>query len=211
MHCEHANPQLTEFAGGELAAAEHDAIESHMRECSQCQADYEAISQFTAMAQNWHDEMVPAWVPPRMPSRDWFENFRLWFPTAASTAALAMATLLFVQMPQTVGSLPTGQNLPPNYDSLPPLPQATKAAMVQSVMDGSRAQRQQELQALLQILKAEMDKRTIQTEESLRFVISTQLQGQQELDDLYQQVEAIMLNPEQTSTATIRPLRDLSE
>lgn len=202
MLCEHANPQLTEFAAGELAPSVRQAIESHINDCATCQADYDAISQFSAMATNWHDELVPAWTPPRMASRDWFENFRLWFPTAASTAALAMATLIFVQMPQTTGSLPVTQTTQTNYDTLPPLPQATQAAMVQSVMDGSREQRQQELQALLKILKAEMDKRSIQTEESLRFVISNQLQGQQELDDLYKQVEVMMLNPDQTSAAT---------
>ena len=67
--------------------------------------------------------------------------------------------------------------------------------MVKSVMDGSRKQRQEELQALLKMLKAEMDRRSIETEESLRFVITNQLHGQEELDELYKQVEGLMQEP----------------
>jgi anti-sigma factor RsiW len=201
MLCEHANPYLIEYAEGELPSGRHTEVEAHLSGCAKCQADYDAIIQFRTMASNWHDEVVPAWKPAPIPGHDWFESFRLWFPTAASTAALAMATLIFIQLPETSGVLPTNQTMPTNYEALPPLPQATQAAMVQSVMDGSRQQRQAELQALLKILKAEMDKRSIETEESLRFVISSQLQGQQELDDLYNQVEDIMLNPDQ-ATAT---------
>ena len=200
MLCEHANPQLVEFAAQELSAATHAEVEQHLVNCETCQTDYAAIVDWRTMASNWHDEVVPVWKPVSMPGRDLFENFRQWFPTAISTAALAMATLIFVQTPQTdIGTLPTGQNQAASFEALPPLPQAQQAAMVQSVMEGSREQRQGELQALLKILKAEMDRRSIETEESLRFVISHQLQGQEEMDELYRQVEAIMLNPDQAA------------
>ncbi len=193
MHCEQANPQLIEYAERLLPPDVHDQVEAHLNTCTTCQADLEAITQWQAMASNWHDEVVPNWKPAPVSERDLFENLRIWFPTAASAAALAMATLIFVQMPpQTNGTLPSGQSVATDYQSLPPLPQATQAAMVQSVMDGSREQRAEELQALLKILKAEMDRRSIETEESMRFIIANQLKGQQELDELYEQVEAMM-------------------
>jgi len=198
MQCEQANPQLIEYAEGELPAAVTAEVEAHLNTCATCQADFAAISQWRGMAGNWHDEVVPNWKPAPVTGsggRDLFENLRMWFPTATSTAALAMATLIFVQMPpQNGGVLPTQQPAAASYESLPPLPQATQAAMVQSVMEGSREQRAEELQALLKILKAEMDRRSIETEESLRFIISNQLQGQEELDELYKQVEAMMSN-----------------
>jgi len=200
MLCEHANSQLVEYATRELPPDVHHEVEQHLASCETCQADYDAIAVWRTMASNWHDEVVPSWKPQPMPRRDIFENLRLWFPTAISTAALAMAALIFVQTPQSNGTLPAGQPSAANYESLPHLPQATQAAMVQSVMDSSREQRQHELQALLKILKAEMDRRSIETEESLRFVISNQLQGQQELDELYRQVEAYTLNPEPAAT-----------
>ena len=199
MLCEHANPKLIEYAAGELPEQVRSEVERHLNSCETCQADYDSIAQFRTMASTWHDEVVPNWKPPRVPSRDLFENFRLWFPTAASTAALAMATLIFVQLPEPSATLPSGSQMPADYQALPQLPQATQAAMVQSVMEGSREQRQEELQALLKILKAEMDRRSIETEESLKFIISNQLQGQQELDELYRQVEDLMLDPEQAN------------
>lgn len=205
MLCEQANPQLVEYAEHELPADVQAQVEAHLDTCSTCQADFAAITQWRNMASNWHDEVVPSWKPAAVTggnAADFFENFRMWFPTAASTAALAMVTLIFVQMPpQSNGTLPTQQPVAANYETLPPLPQANQAAqaaLVQSVMEGSREQRAEELQALLKILKAEMDRRSIETEESLRFIISNQLQGQEELDELYKQVEAMM----STSTAS---------
>lgn len=207
MLCEHANPQLVEYAAKELPPSLQLQVEEHLSGCDTCQADFAAIGQLRTMAANWHDEVAPAWQPPRIPGRDYLENLRLWFPTFASTAALAVVAVMFVQMPASNGTLPVNQsaNADGYYANLPALPQATQAAMVQSVMDGSRVQRQEELQALLKILKNEMDRRSIETEDSLRYVITHQLQGQQELDDLYQQVEALMLTPEQASTLNPQP------
>jgi putative zinc finger protein len=202
MLCEHANPLLIEYATGELPAEEQQRVAAHLTDCAACQAEYAAVEHWQSMANNWQDEVVPQWHPAPMPKKDWYENFRVWFPTAASTAALAMATLMYVQLPQTTGALPNPVNTPANYEHLPPLPQATQAAMVERVMEGSREQRAEELQALLKILKAEMDRRSIETEESLRFVITSQLQGQQELDALYKQVEDLMEHPQPANTLT---------
>lgn len=193
MLCEHANPFLVEYAERELPAGRMLEIEEHLTGCERCQADFAAITEWRTMAANWHDETPPLWQAPVMPGRDYLDSFRQWFPTFASAAALAMVALIYIQPPAADnGTLPSGQTVATDYSSLPPLPQATQAAMVESVMEGSREQRQEELQALLKILKAEMDRRSIETEESMRYIISHQIQGQQELDDLYQQVEALM-------------------
>lgn len=199
MLCEHANPLLIDYAQNSLNDSLALEVETHVGTCPNCQTDLQAINMLSNMSQNWHDESVPAWQPTPVTSHGWLDNFRLWFPTAASTAALAMATLIFVQMPQNNGTLPTSSQSASNFKALPELPQATQAAMVESVMQGSREQRQEELQILLKYLKAEMDRRTIETEDSLRFVITNQLQGQQELDELYLQVKDLVI------TADTRP------
>ncbi|MEQ8691017.1 MAG: hypothetical protein RIC89_09325, partial [Pseudomonadales bacterium] len=82
-----------------------------------------------------------------------------------------------------------------DYSELPQLPQATQAAF-NDALETNREQRKQELQTLLGILTAEMNRRSIETEESLRFLVSSQLQGQQELDQLYQQVEKLIDEPQ---------------
>ncbi len=202
MRCEEANPLLVEYAERELPPGRLLEIEEHMTDCERCQADFAAITEWRTMSASWHDETPPAWQPIKMPGRDYLDSFRQWFPTFASAAALAMVAILYVQPPADAnGTLPQGQPAATDYSNLPPLPQATQAAMVESVMEGSREQRQEELQALLKILKAEMDRRSIETEESMRYIISHQIQGQQELDDLYRQVEELMASDGTTTQA----------
>ena len=202
MHCDQANAQLVEYASDELAPSLNLEIEQHVAGCDTCQADLSAITAMQRMANNWHDEAPPAWTPQAIPNQrpglgDLLDNFRLWFPTFASATALVLVAVLFVQqggVPDN-GTLPSNSTASTNYQDLPQLPQgaeATQAALVQSVLKSSEEQRAEELQALLKVLKAEMDKRSIATEESLRYIISHQIQGQKELDELYRQVEELM-------------------
>lgn len=212
MLCEHANPLLIDYAQKSLNDSLSVEVETHLESCADCQSDFEAINMLSTMAENWHDETVPAWQPtPVVSNHNWLDNFRLWFPTAASTAALAVATMIFVQTPENIGVLPASSQPLSSYQELPELPQATQAAMVERVMEGSREQRQEELQVLLQYLKAEMDRRTIETEDSLRFVITNQLQGQQELDELYQQVKELVTTADRQPAATSDTGSDAAE
>ena len=193
MHCDQANELLVELASDELDVALRNEVQTHLDGCETCQQEYAGIVQWAKLANNWQEEMPPTWRAPQMAGQSFADTFRQWFPSFASAAALAMVGLIYFQPPAPSGVLPQGQPAgAAQYQDLPVLPQATQAAMVESVMEGSRAQRKEELQALLKILKAEMDRRSIETEESLRYIISHQIQGQQELDDLYTQVEAMM-------------------
>ena len=208
MLCEQANPLLVEYGSGELSAQVALEVEQHLAHCTDCQQEFTAISNIANLAREWHDEVPAAWHPPQIEGRDWRESFRQWFPSFASAAALAMVGLLYIQMPGTNGTLPTGSTPAGDYQTLPELPKATQAAMVEQVMENSREQRQEELQALLKILKAEMDRRSIETEESLRYVITHQIQGQQELDELYSQVDAMM---EQSPDGNPGSAREISQ
>ncbi len=206
MLCEHANAQLVEYASDELSPSLNLEIEQHVSGCELCQADLSAITAMQRMAGTWHDEMPPAWTPHEMPQKrptlaDLMDNFRLWFPTFASATALVLVAVLFIQQGGVTdaGVLPGNSTASSDYQTLPQLPQgteATQAALVESVLKSSEEQRAEELQALLKVLKAEMDKRSIATEESLRYIISHQIQGQKELDELYRQVEALMTEGE---------------
>ena len=201
MRCEEANALLVEYACDELNPQLRLEVEAAIAGCDKCQADLEAITSMQRMATSWHEETPPAWTPePVVGSKpalgDLLDNFRLWFPTFASATALVLVAVLFVQQGSLTesGTLPANSTATTDYQNLPQLPQgeAQQAALVQSVLESSQEQRAQEIQALLKVLKAEMDKRSIATEESLRYIISHQIQGQQELDELYRQVEELM-------------------
>ena len=51
-------------------------------------------------------------------------------------------------------------------------------------MAANRAQREQELAALAATLKQEMDRRAFETEDSLRYLVTHQVQGERRLNDL---------------------------
>ena len=91
MRCDLANPLLVEYADGELHPEQHADIADHLDSCDTCQADYASITQWQSMAKNWHQEQPPAWQPPKLANdsmTSFFDNFRQWFPTFASAAAL---------------------------------------------------------------------------------------------------------------------------
>lgn len=201
MLCEQANAQLVEYAAHELSPATNREIAEHVSTCTTCQSDLANITAMQRLAEQWQDEIPPPLPalfgePQRPPLHTgrahWLTGFRQWFPTLASASALVLVSVMYFQQPGSNGVLPASPGAV-NYEELPPLPQtASQAALVQSVLESSEEQRAKEIQALLKVLKAEMDKRTIQTEESLRYIITHQLQGQQELDELYRQVEQLM-------------------
>ena len=203
MQCELANTKLVEFVNQELTPEISLEVEAHVASCEACQADYETICAFSNMAATWQDEEPRPWTPPAVQGsgangiQEWMDSLRNWFPTFASATALVLVAVMYFQPAnQPAGLLPQNSTVAADYNNLPQLPQAeaTQAALVQSVLESSEEQRAEEIQALLRVLKAEMDKRSIATEESLRYIITHQIQGQKELDELYRQVEDLMTN-----------------
>lgn len=197
MLCEEANSQLVDYAEGALSASAHEAVETHLHGCATCQSDYSAITSLQSMAINWHDEQPPAWKIPEIerPASEWMDEwldgFRNWFPTFASATALVLVSVMyFDDSGQDSAQLPHNQ-VATGYEALPELPQAQQAAFVDSVLETSREQRQEEFSALLEYITAEMNRRSIETEESMRFILSSQIEGQKELDQLYQQIERL--------------------
>lgn len=196
MHCDQANALLIEYAEGTLSPADHAAVEACLATCEKCQADYEAIVQWRTMANNWHDEQPPAWNAPALARPSYLEQtldgFRQWFPSLASATALVLVGVMYMGEPTSNGVLPSNGTVAADYQNLPQLPQATQAAF-DSALQTNREQRRQELSSLLEIITAEMNRRSIETEDSLRFLVTSQVQGQQELDALYKQVEELLL------------------
>ncbi len=194
MRCEEVSELLIEYAEGTLPPDVAAQVEAALPGCDQCQEDLAAIMEFRTMASSWHDEVPPAWKIPEVSNQsagigDFLEGFRQWFPTFASATALVLVAVLYAQTPAQTGQLPSGQMT--DYESLPQLPTATQAAF-DSALETNREQRKQELTTLLEMLTAEMNRRSLETEESMRFLISSQIEEQRELDQLYRQVDALL-------------------
>ncbi|MFB3105220.1 MAG: anti-sigma factor [Pseudomonadales bacterium] len=191
MHCEHVQSLLFEYADGLLAQDTRGEVSEHLTTCPHCSADHASILEMESQARVWHDLPAPAWQIPKIPSRVNFSQFTQWFPSLASAAALILVGVLYFKDPGSepkLGLPPT--SAPPNSE-LVSLQNLDQRNLMQTALDTNRAQRQQELEVLVRLLKGEMDRRSLETEESLRYVIAHQIQGQRELDDLYERVQKI--------------------
>jgi hypothetical protein len=198
MRCEDARFRLFDYVDHTLADRERADLDEHLDTCSSCRSDLESLSDLSLQAKVWHDLPAPRWQPPRVGSGFDSSGLQQWFPSLASALALILVAGLYLQptqnglpAPGNSGQTMAGTQLPGNT-----MPVSARA---DALRISNRLERQQELQALVQLLRAEMDRRNEETEESLRYVIAHQLQGQQEIDDLYQYIRKVSLDttPEQ--------------
>jgi hypothetical protein len=191
MYCEDARESL--FARLDGAPADQEALQAHLETCADCQALSRDMQGLAAQARVWHDVTPPRWNPhpaawrtgaPAWTGREgWRQWLQQWFPPLASAAALLLAAGLYLQSSNGVpaGTTPAATDVP--------------AAPANQVLAVSRQERQQELEALPALLKAEMDRRSLETEQSLKYIISHQIQSQRQLDSLGKRLETVNLQP----------------
>ncbi len=213
MNCEEARSslfELVEDAGG-LAPGEREALQAHVAGCPSCSADVEAIRTWRQHARAWRDEPTPRWNRPRIERPAW-RDWRGWFPVAASTAALALAVIAVVgpraatedEAPPPAAAAHdhelqrqlVGAALAQFREELDGRREADRSFVLQAVMEAARDQREEELTALAVFLKAEMDRRSLETDESLRYVITDQVRDRRRLEDLFQRVGTRRDTPE---------------
>ncbi|MCZ6641451.1 MAG: zf-HC2 domain-containing protein, partial [Gammaproteobacteria bacterium] len=188
MHCEHVQSLLFEYADLQLAQNTREELSEHLDTCPQCSEDYASILEMESRAQVWHDLPAPSWQVPKIASHLNFSLFTQWFPSLASASALVLVGILYFAEPGAEPRLALPPVSAPPYTQAVNLQDIDQEILMQTVLDSNRAQRRQDLEAIARLLKGEMDRRSLETEESLRYVIAHQIQSQQELDDLYQRV-----------------------
>ena len=212
MRCDEAGPLIPELTEGRLSASMRSALERHIDGCEECRGIADAVATWNRNTVMWDEITPPAWqVNVGQRPRRSFEwpSFFQWFPVATSAAALALVAALFVTQgapapdaavpgnPTIAGSnLGTAATVPVSFDTTPD-PQfeafqrelddrlaVDQSLLLQTILETNRTQRQQEMEALVKVLKAEIDRKSLETDESLRYVISHQLQEQERVDQL---------------------------
>ena len=206
MNCDEARSSLFEWVEDEagIPAAERGALRAHVEGCPSCTADVEAIQAMRRHADAWRDEPMPRWQRPRVERPGW-RDWRVWFPVAASTAAFALAAVAVVApwaasgpheapAPTVAGYDPALQRqlvdaaVDRFRDEFERRREVDRALLLQAAMEAARNQREEELTTLAAFLKAEMDRRSLETDESLRYLITDQARDRRRLEDLFQRV-----------------------
>lgn len=198
MHCERARAALLEHLDQGSNPGLDAELQGHLTACEECTTFSHDLQNLQAQARVWHDLTPPPWNPaPAVwtatagwraaaspgAAIGWRALVTQWLPVAASTTALLLAAGLFWRNQPAPAETPVAE--------VPP------AAAVNELLAASRQERQQDMKALTALLKAEMDRRSLETEESLKYVISHQIQSQRELDALRDRLSESAAPPEQ--------------
>ncbi len=188
MHCEDARDALLDSLDGPPNEARAAALDAHLTGCADCRALQQDLNHMATRAAVWHELTPPAWNPLAAPRREapaagWLAVLQTWFAPTASALALLLALGVYWQAPASG----TGGVQPAAFP-----PDRAPAAGLRAVSaDGgagddllttARAERQEALEALTALLKAEMDRRSLETEQSLKYIISHQIQSQRQLE-----------------------------
>ena len=232
MNCEEAGPLLAELADGTLAAATARRVQEHMEGCDDCFALATTLGAWQRRAQDWEDLPAPVILLPHVPPErrgwrwpSWPVNVNWWqvVPTAASLGALVLAVLAFVRSGE-----PSADEAA--FVAAPPVPanaqvlnatfdewqqdfqhrlEVDQSLIVQAVMVANEDRRQRELDALARLLKAEMDRQALETDQSLRYVVAHQLREQERMDQLVRQVRLFSDDADFTEDTFAEPTGDL--
>ena len=221
MRCDEAGPLIPELTEGRLSGESRFALERHLDDCEDCRAIGDQVAAWNRNTVMWDEVAPPAWQVNvgHRPQRSFqWPSFFQWFPVATSAVALALVAALFVTQsapttpgtvipggPTIAGTNPTlGPTLPVSFDTSTDTLQfealqqqlddrlaVDQSLLLQAVLEANRTQRQQEMEALVKVLKAEMDRNSFETDESLRYVIAHQLQEQERVDELTRELREI--------------------
>ena len=232
MNCEEAGPLLAELADGTLAAATARRVQEHTEGCDDCFSLATTLGAWQRLVQDWEDLPAPVILLPHVPSRrrrlrwpSWPVNVNWWqvVPTAASLGALVLAAVAFMRAGSPLPDNPPVMAATP----VPASPQVLNATfdewqqdfqhrlevdqslIVQAVMVANEDRRQRELDALARLLKAEMDRQALETDQSLRYVVAHQLREQERMDQLVRQVRLFSDDADFTEDMFAEPTGDL--
>ena len=192
MHCEDARDALLEALDRPQEDRFDAALDAHLADCADCRGLQQDLTRMSTRATVWHELAPPAWNPltaprPGASTGDWLAAARTWFAPVASALALLLALGVYWQAP--AGGAATPQRAAPALDRTPaadlrPISADGAGLPGDDLLAAARAERQQALEALTALLKAEMDRRSVETEQSLKYIISHQIQSQRQLEAL---------------------------
>lgn len=211
MRCDRAREVLFEYRTGLLAAAEREEVAGHLNECEMCRRQLADLTSFEVTARDWQDLEPPLWDPrsviPGAPPGMARLAVR-WLPLAAAlvlTVFVAAGTEFgrtpdgfYVRFgveepspPEARAEAATADELQSAIDRLRAQQSMEQELLREALMTASSSQRRRELEAMLALVRAQLDEHAEDTRDSLRFVIDLQRRDQQRLSELDQQLQRI--------------------
>lgn len=212
--CEQCREQLFDFVDGNLPPLAQQIVDQHLQHCENCNSELSSIWNLQSRASHWHDERVPRWnkkhfffEPSPWPMRmQWAASFASVFVLILVLTEARISTVdgLTVDFSGSGVRYVSQTELTERLDQVQSLQQTeldmsvqrltsqqitTNQLLLRTVLDASRQERREDLGNMLVLWEEVQDQRSISTEESLRFLIASQVQDRREIRDLNDALE----------------------
>lgn len=207
--CEQCKEQLFDFINSALPSLEKQRVDQHLQHCGECNADLTELWNLQSKVSGWRDERVPRWnrkqfffEPSPWPMRfQWAASFAsvlvlILVLTQARISTVGGLTLDFagddsryISRPELMQQLARSQNLQrsefdSNVQKLTSAQITTNQLLLRTVLNVTRQERRDDLGTMLVLWERSQDQRSTSTEESLRYLIASQIQDRREIEDL---------------------------
>ncbi|MCB1644346.1 MAG: zf-HC2 domain-containing protein [Pseudomonadales bacterium] len=203
--CEACQNYLFDLVDNELKPLEKQRVQQHIDHCEDCQAQLSAIWEMQAVASRWQDKAVPHWQ-----RRETFFESR-WAPRlqwASSFASVFVLVLVLGQVKvdfhdglsirfggdfidqQTLEQRLTAfeddqqQQLQSGLQKVSEQQLASDQLLLRTLLDTSRKERGEDLRQVVNLIDEYQDQRTEQTNESLRYLIASQVEDKRNIEQL---------------------------
>lgn len=206
MQCDDAREHLVDYVDDRLDPYLRQGLDEHLEVCDDCARRLEEVRGFSRLAATWQDEPLPSGTSPLARPEPYREGLRppgaflQWLPLAAGVV-LAFLVLLRAELDvnDTGWRLSFGsqadieQHLDERLvefqadqrlllDELRAVQLADQEMMTRGLLAATRESRLRELQAISALFATEMDRRSRETNDGLRYLVEHQLRDQQEID-----------------------------
>jgi len=206
MNCEQCQDGLFNYVESTLAAQPKQDMDEHLQNCEECSAMLTDIWEMQNISMRWHDEPTPKWNRSMglFDTNPW--PFRLqWAASFASIFVLVLVlgevristndglTIDFgrdyvspEQLNQQLVALKNSQKeeLNTNVVRLTENQVATNQLLLRTMLDTRRRERREDLGSMLVLLEEQQSQQTNTTQESLRYLIASQVKDRQEIEEL---------------------------
>jgi len=208
MRCDDAREHLFDYLDDRLDAYLRRGLDEHLETCDECAAQLEELRGFSRLAAAWRDEPLPPGTSPVARPDPTHSGLRApgglirWLPLAAGIV-LALLVLMRAELDvndsgwrlsfgsqaemerrldDRLADFQSEQRL--MLGELRAAQLADQEIIARGLLSSTREVRLQELQALSTLFAAEMDRRSRETNDSLRYLVEYQLRDQQEIERL---------------------------
>jgi hypothetical protein len=212
--CEQCKEQLFDFVDGNLPPLEQQIVDQHLQHCESCNLELGNIWNLQSRASHWSDKRVPRWnkkqfffEPSPWPMRmQWVTSFASVFVLILVLTEARISTVdgltvdfagrdaLYVSQSDLTEQITRAQlqqqaELDTSVQKLTGQQITTNQLLLRTVLDTSRQERREDLGNMLVLWEEAQDQRAMSTEDSLRFLIASQVQDRREIQDLNEALE----------------------